>query len=91
MITLLFSQILLIGISQLNMYIFPMEIEPFGVTEKLIALFIGILSILLFLLSISSYKKTRLKNVLYASGAFGLFAIEVFIDALEENYNILDS
>ena len=92
MIPYYLSQILFIGFSQLNLLsIFSMEIEPFEVTQKLIYILIGIFSILLLLLSLSSYKKTGLRSILYAAGAFGLFSIDIFIEALEKSYNILGS
>lgn len=92
MIPYYLSQILSIGFSQPNLLsIFSIEIEPIGVTQKLIYILIGIFSILLLLLSISSYKKTGLRSILYAACAFGLFSISIFIEALEENYNILGS
>ena len=80
-----FSQILLPGLFNVNFFSpFPMDTEPIGITQHLISLFIGILSILLLLLSISAYRKTGLKNILYAAGAFGLFAIRLFIEILED-------
>ncbi len=85
------SQILFMGLAQINYSIFSIDIEPFGLTQNLISFLIGVFSILLLLLSISSYRKTGIKNILYASGAFGLFAIRLFIEVLEENYNIWDS
>jgi hypothetical protein len=92
MIPYYLSQILYIGFSQPNLLsIFSLEIEPIGVTQKLIYVLIGIFSILLLLLSISSYKKTGLRSILYAAGAFGLFSISIFIEAIEENFNILGS
>ena len=79
-------------LGQLNLYsIFSMDIEPIGITQHLISLFIGIFSILLLLLSISAYRKTGLKNILYAAGAFGLFAIRLFIEVFDENYDIVDN
>ncbi len=83
-----FSQTFIVGLSQTDFSIFSIDIEPLGVTQNLISLFIGIFSILLLLVSISSYRKTGLKNILYATGAFGLFAIRLFIEVLEENFNI---
>ena len=92
MIPYYLSQILSIGFSQPNLLsIFSVQIEPIGVTQKLIYVLIGIFSILLLLLSISSYKKTGLRSILYAACAFGLFSISIFIEALEESYNFLGS
>jgi hypothetical protein len=86
------TQILFMGLAQINYYsAFSIDIEPLGLTQNLISLLTGVFSILLLLLSISSYRKTGIKNILYASGAFGLFGIRLFIEVLEENYNIWDS
>ena len=92
MIPYYLSQILFIGFSQLNLSsVFSLEIEPFDVTQKFLYLLIGVFSILLLLLSVSSYKKTGLKSILYAAAAFGLFSISIFIEALEQSYNVLGS
>ena len=92
MIPYYLSQILSIGFSQLNFSsILSIESGSYEVTEKLISILIGIFSILLLLLSISSYRKTGLRSILYAAGAFGLFAVSLFLEALDENYNILDN
>ena len=78
-------------LGSLNLPIFSMDIEPLGITQHLISLFIGIFSILLLLLSISAYRKTGLKNILYAAGAFGLFAIRLFIEVFDEIHDIVDT
>ncbi len=88
---LYFYHLLSIGLGQLNtLSIFSMNIEPLGISQHLISLFTGIFSILLLLLSISSYRIIGLKNILYAASAFGLFAIRLFIDSFDEIHNILD-
>lgn len=43
------------------------------------------LSILLSILSISSYRKTKLKKMVYATSAFALFAVFSSYQYLEEN------
>ena len=92
MIPYYLSQILFIKFSQLNLSsLFSLEIEPFDVTQKFLYILIGVFSILLLLLSVSSYKKTGLKSILYAAAAFGLFSISIFIEALEQTYNVLGS
>ncbi len=68
-----------------------MDIEPIGITQHLISLFIGIFSVLLLLLYIQAYRKIGLKNILYASDTFGLFAIRLFIEVFDENYDIVDN
>jgi hypothetical protein len=42
------------------------------------------LSLLLLGLSISAYRKTALKSMIYAAVAFGLFAAQLFFDYLED-------
>jgi hypothetical protein len=70
--------------------ILSIDVQLFGIIHEFIYLFIGIFSLLLLLLSISSYRKTRLNNLLYAAGAFGLFAVRLFIEAIDANYDIAD-
>src|SRR5262245_65953484 len=41
-------------------------------------------SLLLLGLSISAYRKTALKSIIYAAAAFGLFAAQLFFDYLED-------
>src|SRR5689334_25383361 len=89
---LYFLQLLFIGLFDGNFFtLFSMDIEPLRITETIISLLIGIFSMLLLLLSISSYRKTGLKNILYAAGAFGLFAIRLFIEIFDESYDVLDT
>ena len=45
----------------------------------------------LFALSISAYKTIRLKKMIFAIAAFGLFAVESFIDYLEDVVPVLDA
>ena len=68
-----------------------LEIEPLGTVEFLISASIGVFSILLLLLSLSAYKETKIKSILYASAAFGLFAGSLFVETLEDYYELLDS
>ena len=52
---------------------------------------IGVFALLLFSLSILAYKRTRLKMMVYAAGAFVLFAIQLLLQSLEETYDFLES
>lgn len=58
------------------------EGEPYEPVEQAIKLAIAAFSLLLLGLSISAYKKTALKRILYAAVAFGLFAVQMFFDYL---------
>ena len=60
------------------------EVEPFEPITQAIKIAIAAFSLLLLGLSISAYKKTSLKRILYAAVAFGLFAIQMFFDYLED-------
>ena len=71
---------------QSNISFFPLQIEFIGIVENFETLLIGIFSIVLLLLSISSYKKTKLRNILYAATAFALFAFDMFLELIIERY-----
>lgn len=58
------------------------EVEPYEPLEQLIKIGIAAFSVLLLGLSLSAYKKTALKGILYAAVAFGLFAVQMFFDYL---------
>jgi hypothetical protein len=60
------------------------EYEPYKPIEQMVKIGITAFSILLVGLSISAYRKTRLKAIVYAAVAFGLFAVQVFFDYLED-------
>ena len=60
------------------------EYEPYKPIEQMIKIGITAFSILLLGLSISAYRKTRLKAIIYAAVAFGLFAVQIFFDYLED-------
>lgn len=44
----------------------------------------------LFALSLSAYRNSGMKRILFAAGAFALFAIQLFLDYIEEYFNFLD-
>jgi hypothetical protein len=68
-----------------------MEVEPYEPITQVIQIAIAAFSLLLLGLSISAYKKTSLKRILYAAVAFGLFAIQIFFDYLEDAVEALDT
>jgi hypothetical protein len=64
-----------------------LEIDPEDAYEpavQLIKIGIAAFSLLLLGLSISAYKKTTLKGIVYAAVAFGLFAVQLFFDYAED-------
>jgi len=60
-----------------------LEIEPFAIDDGL-EIGIAIFSIVLFALSITAYRNTGIKKILFAAAAFGLFAIQLLVDSLED-------
>ncbi|HJU95538.1 MAG TPA: hypothetical protein VJ643_05850, partial [Nitrososphaera sp.] len=67
------------------------EVEPYEPITQVIQIAIAAFSLLLLGLSISAYKKTSLKRILYAAVAFGLFAIQIFFDYLEDAVEAFDT
>jgi len=66
-----------------------LEIEPFGI-ENGIELGIVAFALVLFALSITAYRNTRIKKILFAAAAFALFAIQLFVDSVEDYLGFLD-
>jgi len=66
-----------------------LEIEPFGI-ESGIELGIVAFALVLFALSITAYRNTRIKKILFAAAAFALFAIQLFVDSIENYLGFLD-
>jgi hypothetical protein len=62
----------------------PIEVDPYGPVVQVIKVGIAAFSLLLLGLSISAYRKTALKGIIYAAIAFGLFAAQLFFDYLED-------
>ena len=64
-------------------------IESFEIGD---GLEIGIVafSLILFALSITAYRNTGIKKILFAAGAFGLFSIQLLIEPLEDYFEILE-
>ena len=48
-------------------------------------------SVLLFILSINAYRKTRLKIILYASIAFILFTIQLSLEIVEDTISTIEN
>jgi hypothetical protein len=67
------------------------KLEHFDDIEFGIQALTGIFALLLFALSILAYKRTRLKMIIYASGAFALFAIQLLLQALGESFDFLEN
>lgn len=66
------------------------EVDPYEPIVQLIKIGIAAFSLLLLGLSISAYKKTALKAIIYAAIAFGLFAAQLFFDYLEDAVKSLE-
>lgn len=66
------------------------EAGPYEPIEQVIKIGIAAFSLLLLGLSISAYRKTALKSILYAAVAFGLFAVQMFFEYLEDAVGAFD-
>jgi len=66
-----------------------LEIQPFGI-ESGIELGIVAFALVLFALSITAYRNTKIKKILFASAAFALFAIQLFVDSIEDYLAFFD-
>lgn len=60
------------------------EVDPFEPVVQVIKIEIAAFSVLLLGLSISAYRKTTLKGIIYAAIAFGLFAVQLFFEYFED-------
>jgi len=47
-------------------------------------------ALVLFALSITAYRNTSIKKILFAAAAFALFAIQLFVDSIEDYLGFLD-
>lgn len=57
---------------------------PYEEITQALRIGIAFLSLLLLGLSISAYRRTRITGLLYASVAFGMFAVLMLVDFLED-------
>lgn len=66
------------------------EFEPYLPIEQVIKVVIAGFSILLAGLSVSAYRKTAIRGIAYAAVAFGLFAVQLFFEYLEDEVEGFD-
>jgi len=59
--------------------------QNLSTVENLLKLGIGAFSLLLLALSISAYRRTGMRRLIYAASAFGLFAVQLFLEYAEDN------
>jgi len=72
------------------LFSFISQIDSFEGLEKAIALGITVISLLLLALSVTAYRKTHLRITIYAIIIFALFALQQFIDYLDDIFVELD-
>jgi hypothetical protein len=66
-----------------------LEIEPFGIDDGL-EIGIIIFSVILFALSITAYRNTGIKKILFAAAAFALFAIQLLVDTIGDYFGFFE-
>jgi uncharacterized membrane protein len=59
--------------------------------ENIISASIVVFSVLLLVLSVSGYRKTRIRLTIYAIIIFALFAIQQFLDLLDDIFPTLEN
>ena len=68
-----------------------LQTDIFENIETIIVAITGIFSLLLLALSISAYRKTGLKRIIYAAIAFAMFGIQLLFESLEDTFEALDT
>jgi hypothetical protein len=68
-----------------------MEVEPYEPLTQAIKIGIAAFSLLLLGLSISAYRNTHIRRLVYAAVAFGLFSLQLFFDYLEDAVPAFDT
>jgi hypothetical protein len=68
-----------------------LQTQVFEDTETVIVAITGIFSLLLLALSISAYKKTGIRKILYAAAAFALFGIQLLFESFEDIFEVWDT
>lgn len=63
---------------------FQADVDAYEGVEQFLKIGIAALSLLLLALSLSAYRRTQLKRLLYAAAAFGLFAVQMLVEYLED-------
>ena len=66
-----------------------LEVEHFGIGDGL-EIGIVIFSLVLFALSITAYRNTGIKKILFAAAAFGLFSIQLLVEPLEDYVEFIE-
>jgi hypothetical protein len=67
-----------------------LQTDIFENVETVIVAVTGIFSLLLLALSISAYRKTGLRKIMYAAAAFALFGIPLLFESIEDTFEVLD-
>jgi hypothetical protein len=68
---------------------FLLEFQESTSIENVLKIVIGAFSLLLFAVSISAYRKTGFRKIVYAIVAFALFGIQALFDFLSDNVHFL--
>jgi len=61
-----------------------LDIDQGFETQEALDVSIAVFALVLLALSLSAYRKTRMRRLLLVSGAFGLFAVEVLVRQLDD-------
>lgn len=67
---------------------FQTEVGIYEGMEQAIKIGIAALSLILFALSLSAYRRTQLRRLVYAAAAFGLFAVQMVVEYVEDVFGV---
>jgi hypothetical protein len=85
---------MIIGSEITLLIMFPillLQTQLFDKVETIIIAVTGVFSLLLLALSISAYRKTGLRIILYAVAAFALFGIQLLFESFEDTFEAWDT
>jgi hypothetical protein len=68
-----------------------MEFEPYEPITQAIKIAIAAFSLVLLGLSISAYRNSHIRRLVYAAVAFGLFSLQLFFDYMEDAVPAFDT
>jgi hypothetical protein len=68
-----------------------LQTQVFDNVEIIIIAVTGFFSLLLLALSISAYRKTGFRNIIYAAAAFAIFGIQLLFESFKDTFETWDT
>jgi hypothetical protein len=64
--------------------LFLIDVDPAFETAELLNVLVAAVAMAMLVLTVSAYRRTRLRRLLFVSVAFGLFAVEVLVRQVDD-------